>query len=79
MTLSLLTSSAGPWLRDSEGPTETNKPNKFSIANFADKNYSDKQYADALADHFSAISQTFPPLNINELPIGVSRAIKEGV
>ena len=60
------------------GPSD-HKSSSISVASFVDKSYTDQQSADALAAHFSAISQTFSPLKVDSLPPKVSEAIKAGV
>ena len=61
-----------------EGPDDINKGKKIFIADFVDANLSDQEGAELLANHFSAISQSFPPLDVDNLPVTVRHSIIEG-
>ena len=61
-----------------DGPDEK-KRKPLTIASFQDKNFSDKESADALAAHFSAISQSFPPLNVDNLSPVLAKTIKDSI
>ena len=43
-------------------------PNTFDIPEFVQNNLDDEQAAEALADHFSSISQEFQPIDVTQFP-----------
>ena len=60
-----------------EGPDDNIKGKKVFIADFVDENLSDRECAERLANHFSAISQSFPPLEVDNLPAAVKHSTVE--
>ena len=45
--------------------------NTFTLPNHESESLSEKQSAERIAEHFSLISQEFPPLDISKLPARV--------
>ena len=58
-------------------PGETGRP-EFWLPAYVEQNLSARQSAEKLADHFSQISQTVEPLEVEKLPPALRNAILEG-
>ena len=59
--------------RQFEAPVES-----FDIPEFIENNFDDKQAAEALADHFSSISQEFQPIDVNKFPPNIKDELDKG-
>ena len=51
--------------------------NTYSLPGHETEGLTDEESAERIATHFAGISQEFPPLNINSLPLHVQRKIKD--
>ena len=59
-----------------DGPNDDSKYRVFTLPHFVDNNYSDEECAESLANHFARISQTLPPININDFPPNLINTLK---
>ena len=50
----------------------------FDIPEFVENNLDDKQAAEALADHFSSISNEFQPIDVDEFPPNIKDELDKG-
>ena len=53
-------------------------PNTFDIPEFVQNNLDDEQAAEALADHFSSISQEFQPIDVTQFPPNLRDELTRG-
>ena len=58
-------------------PFESSKAT-FDLPEFVENNFDDKQAAEALADHFSSISNEFKPIDVNEFPPNIKEELDKG-
>ena len=61
-----------------DGPCDTDKRKEFTIPSYVEKGLSPEQAANRLADHFSAISQTVAPLDIENFHPALRLEIGKG-
>ena len=59
-----------------DGPNDDSKYRVFTLPHFVVNSYSDEEYAESLANHFARISQTLPPININDFPPNLINTLK---
>ena len=57
-------------------PSESSNPD-FNLANNIKKDLQDEQLAEEIAKHFSAVSQEYKPLKVEDLPLGLKVKINE--
>ena len=60
-----------------DGPNDNSKSRVFTLPHFADNNFSNEESAEYLASHFSQISSTMSPININDFPPNVIESLKK--
>ena len=60
-------------------PGDCGDGGSFSLQNHLDANMTPEQCTEAIADHFSRISQEYPPLNVASLPLRVQNKLKQPI
>ena len=61
-----------------DGPCDADKRKEFTIPSYVDNGLTPDQAANKLADHFSAISQTVPPLDVEKFHPALRLEIEKG-
>ena len=60
-------------------PGDCGDDGSFILQNHMDANMTPEQSTGAIANHFSHISQEYPPLNVSSLPVRVQNKLKQPV
>ena len=61
-----------------DGPCEADKQKEYTIPSYVEQGLSPEEAANKLADHFSAISQTVPPLDVEKFHPALRLEISKG-